>query len=290
MDSRLISWAICAAIAGVIVWFGFWVNTGPASHSAAEAQIRAMLTRSLTENDPVQCTQDMTPAFRRRQFGDGSANPLAKCRDENTDGTNSLAKEVQFESVSVQGATAHAVIEVSGSSLDGSVLGMDLVLDGSRWKVDRLASIQIDRPRMDGAIEQEASVKGITSAQAPCLVDALDRTYSDAQLEQTLLAGGKPDTGSAAYGCMGRATLLRSFEKGVVHSLSSRDVPRPVSECIFHRLTDGLSLAQLRNLVRGAAAHSFRLGDQARGAALICAAAYGARQGAAPPAAATGRA
>ncbi len=290
MESRLVSWAICAAIAGVVVWFGFWVNAGPTSPSAAEAQIRAMLTRSLTENDPAQCTQDMTSAFRRRQFGDGSANPLAECRDENKDGSNSLAKEVQFESVSVQGPNAHAVVDVSGSSLDGSVIGVDLVLDGPRWKLNRLASIQIDRPRMDRAIEQEAIAKGFTPAQARCSVEALDRTYSDERLEQTMLAGASPDIGSAAYGCLGRATLLRSFEKGLVQNLSSKGVPHPVSECIFHRLTDGLSLAQLRNFVRGAAAHSFRLGDQARGAALICAAAYGARQRAVPPAAATGSA
>jgi hypothetical protein len=272
-----ITWLVCSAIAlllvGLVLFGGGGggtsaVGTG-ASQTAGGAQVAAssgtavaaadrptieqMLTRGFTENDPKQCTQDMTSSFLRYSFGT-EKGALDRCRRSNTPQSEPAAKSVVVESVTSASGGATAVIKVtSDNSLDGSVLTLRLVRDRGRWKVDQLADIQIDRTRLDQHVRDQLGAHGYLPAETSCAIAKFDRTVSDQDIERDAVVGG-PSTsadviGGDAASCLSRPTLLRELSQEFTAALQSRSFPAPITRCVVDRLTHGVPTSRLRHLL-----------------------------------------
>jgi hypothetical protein len=223
---------------------------GPAQ-PADRSAIDDVLTRTFTQNDPRQCTQDITPGYLRHVFG-AEKGALDRCRRHNTPQSEVMAQSIEIQSVSGGGSEATAVIKTSGANtLDGSVMTIGLVHQGDRWKLNKLLDVRIDRSRFDQHLRDELGSRGYLPAETSCAVGKLDRTVSDAAIETDLLIGESSYEyiDGAAVSCLSRPTLLRELSQAFTAAFSSRGVPTRVTHCVVSRLTHGVPIVRLRHLL-----------------------------------------
>jgi hypothetical protein len=266
---EIVSWAACGTIVAVLIGLVLFSGGGdPADDEseAAETAIKQMLSRTLTESDPAQCTEDFTPQFLRQNFGDG--DELERCIRVNSQDEDPSAERVQVDRVTITGATAEAVIEASGGGMDGSIITVEVVHDFDRWKLDRMVDVQIDRAKFDRVIEERALENGLSPDETRCYVAAFARAVSDEELERLSISGEDPDFNGIGINCISKATLVRQIGEEISQSMEGDDIPQPVIDCVVHRLTHGLSGAQLRALV--ATRGNGRFGALSRAAGFAC--------------------
>lgn len=285
MDARL-SWFVSAGIAAILVWLAFSLNSGtghpgatPAStpgapppagatHLADRSSIDDLLNRAFTQNDPSQCTQDMTRAFVRQFFG-LEKGTVDRCRRANTPQSEASAKSIAVQSVSGSGSSATAVIRASSANtLDGSVMTLNMARTGGRWKLDHLVDIRIDRGRFDQHLRDQLGARGYLPTETSCAIGKLDRTVSDDQIERNTVIGDSSYEyiQAAAVSCLSRSTLLRELGQGMTAGLSSHGVSPAVTRCVVDRLTHGVPIARLRHLLAAGSRSAeawYRLGYQA---------------------------
>jgi hypothetical protein len=204
MDVRL-SWLITGGIAVLLLYLVFSSSGGGtqpgatagsppgASSSAGAAQvadrpaIEDLLRRTFTQNDPKQCTQNMTAAFLRYSFGPEKGT-LDRCRRQNTPQSETSAKSINVQRVFTRGSNATAVFSASSSNtLDGSVLTVSLVRQGGQWKLDSFDDIQIDRTRFDQHLRDDLGARGYLPAETTCAVAKLDQTVSSEHIERNVV-------------------------------------------------------------------------------------------------------
>jgi hypothetical protein len=294
MDSR-VSWLVCAAIAGVVGWLVLWSHGGndaavnrppPAAQPGGGVQVadsdglREMLSKTFTENDPKQCTQNMTRAFLRHSFG-ATAGTLDRCHRSNTPQSDTYAESVTIESVTATGSSAIAVIKLSGGPSDGTTSTYRVVRENRNWKLDQLTDLQIDRARLDQTLTNELGERGYLPAETTCAMAKYDQAVSDADIERSAVVGDPTSLDVAPYAasCLSRPTLLRQLGEGFTAALALRGITGPVVRCVVERMTHGVPTVRLRHLLaageRGTGGWA-KLGYEA---ALGC---MGGRSGASP--------
>ena len=229
------------------------------------------MTETLTTNDPAQCDAALTRRFVEDSFGERGSEALEVCREENADAKTTFADEVNITEVDVDGAEAQVTVEVTGGDSDGQVVTFDLVHDMGQWKLDRFAEVQIDRPRFERAYAATAVAEGMSDREARCLVGRL-RRYTTEELERAMVAPAGPDLPDPRVLCLSRGTILTELEKGIREG--GEGLPEPVVDCIVARITEGLSVAQLRALTAAGDAESNRMSALGAAAGKACAREY----------------
>jgi hypothetical protein len=265
MDSRIVPWLACAAIAVVLVWFAIWSGGGtdqpanggpPASNQPAagtqvggQMGLQQALTSVFTQNDPKQCTNAMTRAFLRERFGSYKGT-LDRCRRSNTAQSETSADSITVESITPKGNANMAAVMAHGGSLDGSVLTVRVVREGGQWKLDSLTDIQINRANFDQHLKTALGARGYLPAETSCAMAKFDQTVSDADVERNLIIGDA-DVGieGDAASCLSRPTLLRVLGEDFEASLEIRGFSGPIVRCVVNRLTHGVPTARLRHLL-----------------------------------------
>ncbi len=265
MDSRVLSWVVCAVIAGVVAWLALWSHGGngagvdgppPPGQPGGGAQVadqeglREMLSRTFTQNDPKQCTQNLTRAFLRHSFG-SSAGTLDRCHRVNTPQSETNAQSVTIESISATGSSAIAVIKANGGRSDGTVSTFRVVHEGGHWKLDQLTHVQIDRARLDQTLRNDLGEHGYLPAETSCAMDKYDQAVSNADIERSAIVGDPSamDVGQYAASCLSRPTLLRVLGQDIETALAVRGFPGPITRCVVERITRGVPTGSLRHLL-----------------------------------------
>lgn len=263
MGSReSVSWVICGVIAAVLVGLVlFGGGGGTASHDGAVAsgdqartEITSVIRRFLAVPDPAECTNDVTPALLRQNFG--GSDPLETCRRVNTsDAATTRESDVfpvdaRVSDVTVHGGAADASVLVSGGFTDGSQVSVNLVRDDGRWKVDHIAVSHLDRGGFDRAIRRGLTREGASAREADCVLASQHRAISDQELESKLLNASSYGTLSGVgLGCLRRATLLTQIEKLFALEMQSRGLPTAIGECVADRLVQRMNNSELRAFV-----------------------------------------
>jgi hypothetical protein len=271
MDTRIVPWLACAAIAAVLIWFAVWSGGGggdpqsgatpaaqpaPAGQPASAAPVADqsslvdMLRRTSTENDPKQCTNDLTHAFLVQRFG-SSKGTLDRCRRANTPQAERSADSITVEGLTATGSSTIAVIRLAGGYSDGAVLTYRVVNQGGRWKLDRLSDIQIDRAAYDLRVKNELGAQGYLPSETTCAMAKFDQTVSDADIERSAILGdySSISVGGLAASCLSRATLLRELGEGITASLHIHGLRGPVVNCVVDRMTHGVPTVRLRHVL-----------------------------------------
>jgi hypothetical protein len=258
-----VSWAICGAIGVVLIGFAlFGGGSGRSGHTPgtevsadqARTEIGSVISRFFTVADPTECTEDVTPALLRQNFG--GSDPLEICRRVNTSDAASTSDaglaphSVQVNEVSVRGTTADASVKVAGGYIDGSEVSVDLIEDRGRWKIDHLVVSRLDRGGFDRVVLRSMTREGATPSEAGCVVAREHRAISDQELASKLLnASSYGGLSSVGLACLSRATLLAQLEKVFAQEMQSRGLPTAIGECAADRFVQGMSDAQLRAFI-----------------------------------------
>jgi hypothetical protein len=227
MDLRgTVAWAVCAGISLLLVGMVLFGSSGssssssrssasqtPSSSSVASvdanpanssdprlAEVGAALRRISTEDGPGQCTRDMTPAFVSQIYGRTGGDPLTNCIQRNSD-SGVETRAVQVYGLSEQGNAAQGSVRVTAGGMAGTTMTVALALDGGHWKLDHLVDLHLNRERLDDIYRRALMSKGLTQAQAQCVVDGIDQNFSDLDM-LGFSASGEAKIRAIAAGCV----------------------------------------------------------------------------------------
>jgi hypothetical protein len=209
-----------------------------------------MLSRTFTENDPKQCTENMTRAFLRHSFG-SSAGTLDRCHRANTPQSETNAHSVTVESVTATGSAAIAVIKMNGGRSDGTTSTFKVVDEHGHWKLDRLTDVQIDRVRLDQTLKNELGERGYLPSETTCAMAKYDQAVSDDAIERSSIEADPSSVEVEPYAasCLSRPTLLRQLSEDFTAALAVRGITGPVVKCVVDRITHGVPTVRLRHLL-----------------------------------------
>jgi hypothetical protein len=127
------------------------------------------------------------------------------------------------------------------------VIRIELIKDGSSWKFDRLADIEIDRARFNTASSKDLQAYGVTAEEADCAVRRVQRFYGTDQLERAILRGESEGFAAAEALCLERNSLISIFEL-IFRKAAPRDLPDRLVDCFSRRVIEGASTPLLRAL------------------------------------------
>jgi hypothetical protein len=157
---------------------------GGNGNSADEDQITAVLTRAATSGDPAVCTQDQTLKFTEQTSGGAKGQAAVKACEK--DAKSTAAEKIDVTDVKVDGDTATATAEATGSIFDGQTISVALVKQGDRWKLDEFKGFEdFNKDAMINAFKQQISSEpGATPQAVDCIVSQFQKA-SDQTIEDT---------------------------------------------------------------------------------------------------------
>ena len=223
-------------------------GSSASSSDSASDQIKAMVTRALTQSDPEFCETLATNRWLEQNFGQGEGSTLEECKFESTLPGLPEARSVHFDALQVHGASAVATVSISGGAADGSTMRLELVRQGGQWKFDYLSHMQIDRGRFDAAQRRDLVAQGTTGREAGCAVGRVRRIFTTDQIERALVSGKTQIFGAAEVTCFGRKTLVHQFRLVVHHAAPTTQVPQEILDCVIRKIIGVTSTAEFRVL------------------------------------------
>ena len=246
-------------------------SSGSSTPASASDQIKAVVTRALTQSDPEFCETLATNRWLEQNFGQGGGSTLEECKFESTLPGLPEARSVHFDALQIHGASAVARVSVSGGAADGSSMRLELVRQGHQWKFDYLSDIHIDRTRFDAAQRRDLVVQGTTGREAGCAVARVRRIFSTDQIERALVSGKTQIFGTAEVTCFGRKTLVHQFSLVVHRAAPTTQIPREILDCVIRKITGVTSTAEFRLLFAAPDEFTGYFHDEAVTAARACA-------------------
>src|SRR5215216_5022535 len=170
-----------AIVAAILVTFALAACGGDDS-SEDEDQITEAIELAATSGDPAACTEAETQRFVEQTSGGATGQEAIKqCQQ---DAENIAADQVDVTDVEVDGDSATANAEVTGSFFDGQTLDLGLVKEGDQWKLDEFRGFQdFDRDAMISGLQEElSSEEGVSQQAVDCVTQQLE-AQSDEELE-----------------------------------------------------------------------------------------------------------
>jgi hypothetical protein len=123
---------------------------GGDDNSEDEDQITETIELAATSGDPKVCTEAQTVNFIQQTSGEPGDSPEQAVRQCEQDAANTPAEEVDVTDIEIDGDSATAKAEVTGSFFDGQTLDLGLVKDGDQWKLDEFRGLaDFDRDAND---------------------------------------------------------------------------------------------------------------------------------------------
>ena len=209
-----------------------------------EKQVRAAIHTGLTSHDPAACTQLFTRAYVEQTALTHGAGAVGVCRETLRRGEP--ARDTKISKVSVTGTRARADVAVQGGDEDGSHYDLRLVQRGGRWRLDRIAGVELEFERYLRAGRRQLArpPEALSGREADCVVGRI-RRIGEARLEKAIVAADARIASDSVVPCLGRRSLRRQFEAGIRSGL-----PDEQGDCVVAQLRDSISEQQIRDFVR----------------------------------------
>jgi hypothetical protein len=163
-----------------------------------EQEIIDAVTAAATSGDPAVCTQYQTQRFTEQTGGQGQTGEAA-VRQCERDAADAPAEEIEVSSVEIDGDSATAEGEITGSFFDGQTIDVALVKEGDQWKLDELVGFaDFNREAFTAGFEEElASDEEVPPEAVDCVTQQIE-AQSDQQLQDFLL-GTDPEAEDAIF-------------------------------------------------------------------------------------------
>jgi hypothetical protein len=166
-----------------------------------ESKVEEAIETSATSTDPADCTKLETQQFMEQTTQESGKAAVEKCEEEAK--KEEGAESAEVASVSVNGSTATAEATLTGGSLGGQTVEVELVKAGDQWKLNEVVKFtKFDQAALVKAFKQELSKASseISPRFAACFVKALEET-DQAEIEAMIFGGNAKAFEEIAEGC-----------------------------------------------------------------------------------------
>jgi hypothetical protein len=144
------------------------------SGGGEEAAIEEALEKSATSADPSKCTEFQTAEFNESESGESGSAALKTCEKE-AEANQSPAESVTVSNIAINGETATAEVEVTGSGLNGQSVELELAKEEDDWKLNKFISFtNFDSAALaEGLEEQLLEEEGVSASLAKCVSEGV---------------------------------------------------------------------------------------------------------------------
>ena len=158
---------------------------------SAEDKIVSAIETSATSEDPAACEETETQEFMEFNNGGEGRESVEKCEEDNEKG-ESNAESVEVSEVEVEGSEASAVVAVTGSSLDGQTIALNLVEEEGKWKLSEFEEfVKFDGEKLIASFEETLEQnEEIEPELRECLLEGFEES-SESELEELVLSGSE---------------------------------------------------------------------------------------------------
>jgi hypothetical protein len=157
--------------------------------SSDESKVEEAIEASATASDPAACTEDQTQKFLEQTNQESGKSAVKRCEEEAE--RNEGAESVDTSNVEVEGSTATADVALTGSTLNGQTVEVELVKQGDQWKLNEFVGFtKFDQAKLVESFERELS-KASSKANpkfAACFIEAIEEA-DQAEIEEALVSG-----------------------------------------------------------------------------------------------------
>jgi hypothetical protein len=175
---------------------------GGGGGSSDEGQIEEVIETSATSTSPTDCTKYQTLKFDE-QGAEVEGKAAIKACEKEAEEPEGQAKSVAVSNVEVNGSKASAEAAVTGGSLDGQTMEIDLAKEGDQWKLDELAGFaKLDQPKLVEALTAEFEKSGeLEASVASCIEEGFEEA-SKPEIEELLISGSPTPIEELAKSCL----------------------------------------------------------------------------------------
>jgi hypothetical protein len=141
-----------------------------------EAKVEEVIETSATSTDPADCRRFQTQEFMEQVSREKGEVAVEECEEEAE--KEEGAESVDVANVEVSGSSATAEAALSGGSLDGQTVEVELVKESDQWKLNEVVKLtQFSREKLMEALEGEFSEHSgeVSPKLAACFLTAFGR-------------------------------------------------------------------------------------------------------------------
>jgi ABC-type glycerol-3-phosphate transport system substrate-binding protein len=171
------------------------------SGSSDEDQIEEAIETSATASDPANCTKLETLAFSEQSSGESGKAAIEACEEEAKD-PEGKAESVAVSEVEVDGSKATANAAITGGSLEGQMVSIDLVEEEGQWKLDQISGfVELDQGQLAKVFEEQLEKGGeVEPGVTACIVAGIEEAPK-AEAEEFVLDPANQALGELAESC-----------------------------------------------------------------------------------------
>jgi hypothetical protein len=145
------------------------------SSGSGEAEIKEVIERSATTTNPADCKKLQTQKFMEQTSGETGSAAIEECEEEakNEQGASS----VDTSEVEVGGSSATADVALTGGTLNGQSVEVELTKNGDQWQMNEVVEFtQFDRAKLVEHLESQFKehASEVPAQLAACFVNAVE--------------------------------------------------------------------------------------------------------------------
>jgi hypothetical protein len=166
-----------------------------------EAEVKEVIEKSATTTDPADCKKLQTQKFMEQTAEKSGSAAVTECEEEAK--KEEGAKSVDTTEVEVEGSSATADVALTGGTLNGQSVEVELIKDGDQWKMNEVVKFtHFDQTKLveylEGQFKEHSSE--IPAKLAACFIDAF-KNGSQAEVEELVFGGGSKALEEVAETC-----------------------------------------------------------------------------------------
>ena len=171
------------------------------SSGSDEAEVKEVIEKSATTTDPADCKKLQTQKFMEQTSEESGEAAVKECEEEAK--KEEGAKSVDTTEVEVDGSSATADVALTGGTLNGQSVEVELVKDGEQWKMNEVIKFtHFDQAKLveylEGQFNEHSSE--IPTKLATCFIEAF-KNGSQEEVEELVFGGASKALEEVAESC-----------------------------------------------------------------------------------------
>jgi hypothetical protein len=156
-----------------------------------ESKVEETIEKSATSTDPADCTKLETQQFMEQTTQESGKAAVKSCEEEaeKEEGAESAA----VSNVEVEGSSATAEAALTGGSLDGQTVEVELVEASDQWKLNEvIAFTKFDQAKLVETFEGDLSEASneVSPKFAACFIETFKQA-DQAEIEELIFGSGR---------------------------------------------------------------------------------------------------
>jgi hypothetical protein len=185
----------------ILIFTGVFLAACGSSGSGDEAEVKEVIEKSATTTDPADCKKLQTQKFMEQISSESGQAAVEECEEEAK--KKEGAESVDTSEVEVDGSKATANVALTGGTLNGQAVKVELTKVGDQWKMNEVIKFtHFDQAKLVEYLEGQFKKHSgeLPAKLATCFIDAF-KEGSQKEVEELVFGGSSEALEEVAEEC-----------------------------------------------------------------------------------------